>query len=147
MSIARAARAPDRRRRFAFRICSRSCSRADPRASTRTTCRLALALIAILNGGCTRASASALLPSISLGLLARRTAQWIATDGAASERWHALALVALQFRPRSAAADLPVRAELAPETWIAPCDADDFICLQEAADAEQELRDAFGPLQ
>lgn len=131
MSVARVVHAPEVRRLAAHGQC----------------CVLLVALLAGLQAGCTRASASALLPSISLGLLARRTAQWIASDGAASERWHALALVSLQFRPRSVAADLPVRAELAPETWIAPCDADDFICLQEAADAEQELRDALGELQ
>lgn len=134
MSIARVARAPEVRRHLATR-------------GRRAGCALVLALLSGLHASCTRASASALLPSISLGLLARRSARWIASDSAASERWHALALVSLQFRPRSVAADLPVRAELAPETWIAPCDADDFICLQEAADAERELADAFGELQ
>jgi hypothetical protein len=98
--------------------------------------------------GCTRAGASALLPSLQLGVVARRLAH--AESGAtrgASERWDAVALVSVQFRSRTVAAELPVRAELSPETWIAPCDADDFICLQEAADAEQELQDAFGDLQ
>src|SRR5689334_421541 len=99
MSIARAARVPER-------CCFAS-------AALRVCGTLLLVLLSGPHVGCTRASASALLPSISLGLLARRTAQWIATDGAASERWHALALVSLQFRPRSVASELPVRAELA----------------------------------
>jgi hypothetical protein len=108
---------------------------------------LLIALGAGLLSACTRASAAALLPSISLGVLARRAVQLTSSEALGAERWHAVALVALQFRPRSVAAELPLRAELMPETWIAPCDTEDFICLEEAAEAEQELRDAFGELQ
>lgn len=108
---------------------------------------LLLALLAGLLSSCTRASAAALLPTISLGVLARRAVQLTSARGLIDERWSAVALVALQFRPRSVAAELPLRAELMPETWVAPCDTDDFICLEEAAEAEQELRDALGELQ
>lgn len=98
--------------------------------------------------GCARAALSSFLPSLSLGVVAHRLAHADSgTARGATERWDAVALVGLSFRPRPAAAQVPVRGELSPETWIAPCDDDDFICLQEAADAEQELRDAFGELQ
>jgi hypothetical protein len=118
-----------------------------PRLRARAARVLLLAFVAGLLSACTRASAAALLPTISLGVLARRAVQLTSSEAVVAERWHAVALVALQFRPRSVAAELPLRAELMPETWIAPCDAEDFVCLEEAAEAEQELRNAFGELQ
>lgn len=105
------------------------------------------ALFAGLLTACTRASAAALLPRVSLGVLAKHAVRATNSDGFAADRWQVLAQIALEFRPRSVAAELPLRAELMPETWIAPCDAEDFICLEEAAEAEQELRAALGELQ
>jgi hypothetical protein len=97
---------------------------------------------------CTRPAVASLLPVLELGCAARRRLS--TRDGVqlhAERRWDTVAFVGLRFRPRSAAAELPVRAELAPETWLAPCDSDDLICLQEAADAETEIANALGELQ
>jgi hypothetical protein len=118
------------------------------RSWSYTARSLSLLLLAAWCSGCTRASAAAFLPSLQLGVTTRRIAQAAAGgQGGRSEPWDAVFLVSALFRSRTVAAELALRAELAPETWIAPCDADDFICLQEAADAEHELRDVLGELQ
>ena len=119
------------------------------RSSARAPCLAGLVSLCLFGSlGCTRASVAALLPSLSLAVAAQRSGRAEAgAEHGATQRWDAIALVSLQFRPRSIAMELPARGELAPETWIAPCDSDDFICLQEAADAEQELNQAFGELQ
>jgi hypothetical protein len=120
----------------------------DARRISRAFGAWGLLLVCTSVLGCTRASASAFLPSLQIGVVARRIGHLAAgAESSAVEHWDAIALVSVQFRPRSVAAELAVRGELAPETWIAPCDSDDVICLQEAADAEQELSDALGELQ
>jgi hypothetical protein len=91
---------------------------------------------------------ASLLPALEIGCSARRE---LDTASAARsldhQRWQAVGFVGLRFRARSVAADVPSRSELAPEAWLAPCDSDDEICLQEAADAEQEIATALGELQ
>jgi hypothetical protein len=109
---------------------------------------IVLGVGACLAAGCSRPAAAAWLPVLDVGVSVRRRAQH--DSGAAlrgTERWDSVALVALRFRPVNPAAALPERGELLPETWIAPCDADDTICLQEAADAEGEIGAALGELQ
>ena len=109
---------------------------------------IVLGVGACLTGACSRPGAAACLPVLELGVSVRRRAEH---DEAAvlrgSERWDSVALVGLRFRPVNPAATLPERGELLPETWIAPCDGDDTICLQEAADAEHEISAALGELQ
>jgi hypothetical protein len=109
---------------------------------------LGLAL-ALLQAGCTRASVASLLPTLEVGILAqqRRAAMAGVEQEQGQRRWAAVAFVALSFRPVRVASELPLRAELAPETWIAPCDEDDVECLQEASAAERELAEALGELQ
>jgi hypothetical protein len=103
-------------------------------------------LLAWLQTGCTRASIASLLPTLEVGVLAQQRGR--ALDGMEQEqRWSAAAFVALNFRPVRPASELPLRAELAPETWIAPCNEDDVECLQEASGAEREVADALGELQ
>jgi hypothetical protein len=98
--------------------------------------------------GCTRASVASALPTLDVALVGsgRRSAA-SGADEHAERRWSAALFVGLSFRPVVAAAQLPLRAELAPETWILPCDDDDVICLQEAIGAESELSTALGELQ
>jgi len=97
---------------------------------------------------CSRPSVASWLPALELGVSVRRHAdQRSGAQLETAQRWDTLALVSLRFRALNPAAELPVRGELAPETWLAPCDSDDEICLQEAADAEREIGAAFGELQ
>jgi hypothetical protein len=105
-----------------------------------------LFIAAWLHVGCTRASVASLLPTLEIGVTAhqRRSS---AAGSEPEQRWAAVAFVGLSFRSLTVAGSLPSRAELAPETWIAPCDEDDVICLQEATGAEQELAQALGELQ
>jgi hypothetical protein len=105
-------------------------------------------LLAWLQAGCTRASVASLLPTLEVGILAQqRRAAVAGVEEQGQRRWAAVAFVALSFRPVRVASELPLRAELAPETWIAPCDEDDAECLQEASGAERELAEALGELQ
>lgn len=99
--------------------------------------------------GCTRAGAASLLPTLEIGILAqqRRAATAHAERDQDQRRWAAVGFVVLNFRPARPASELPLRAELAPETWVAPCDEDDAECLQEASAAESELARALGELQ
>ena len=99
--------------------------------------------------GCTRASVASLLPTLEIGIMAqqRRAAMAGMELDQAQRRWAAVAFVALSFRRLTVASELPLRTELAPETWIAPCDEDDVVCLEEAIGAERELAAALGELQ
>jgi hypothetical protein len=106
-------------------------------------------VLAWLQAGCTRASVASLLPRLEIGILAqqRRAAMAGVEQEHGQRRWAAVAFVALNFQPVRVASELPLRAELAPETWMAPCDEDDVECLQEASAAERELAEALGELQ
>lgn len=108
-----------------------------------------LVFIVIQCAGCTRASIASLLPTLDVGITAQqRRSRVTGTDADHDERrWAAVAFVGLSFRRMTVAGELPLRAELAPETWIAPCDEDDAICLQEAIVAEREIAQALGELQ
>lgn len=101
------------------------------------------------HAGCTRASIASLLPTLDVGLLAqhRRSTGAGLLGERDEQRWAAVAFVGFSFRPLNVASQLPLRAELAPETWIAPCDEDDVLCLEEAISAESELAQALGELQ
>jgi hypothetical protein len=101
-----------------------------------------------LGAGCGRAGVASFVPALELGIRARRSTDVLsAAQSESDRRWATSAFVGLRFRPFNAAAELPTRGELSPETWIAPCDMDDSICLQEAADAEHEVAAALGELQ
>lgn len=111
--------------------------------------RAALALSCLAVAACGRPAVASLLPLLEVGLSAHRLRSG-ATDAELArdaERWQASAFVALRFQPRTAAAALPLRGALAPETWILPCDSEDTICLQEVLEAESELKRALGELQ
>jgi hypothetical protein len=102
----------------------------------------------VLLGACGRPGAASCVPTLELGLRLRRRAdvdQALAHDTA--QRWDTIAMASLRFRALNPAAELPRLGELSPETWLAPCDEDDVICLQEAAEAERELAAALGDLQ
>lgn len=100
------------------------------------------------SSGCGRPGAASFVPALELGLRARRSLDVVsALQQDSDQRWVTSAFVGLRFRSFNAAAELPTRGELLPETWIAPCDGDDIICLQEAADAEREIATALGELQ
>jgi hypothetical protein len=115
----------------------------------RGVARPVLVSIVLQCAGCTRASVASLLPTLDVGITAQhRRSSVTGTEGEHSERrWAAVAFVGLSFRRMTVAGELPLRAELAPETWIAPCDEDDVICLQEAIGAEREIAQALGELQ
>ena len=102
--------------------------------------------IALL-GACGRPSAASFVPSLELGVTVRRRADADALAREDAQRWDTVALASLRFRALNPAAELPRLGELSPEAWIAPCDEDDVICLQEAAEAEHELAAALGELQ
>lgn len=106
------------------------------------------ASVLIVVGGCSRAGLSSFIPALELRVRAQHHAAAAASDGMRSvQRWDAVAVVSLRFRAQRAAFEPPSRYEMAPEAWVAPCDADDVVCLQEAADAERELSALLGPLQ
>jgi hypothetical protein len=116
--------------------------------SLRCAARPALGLLLAWGlSGCTRAGVAALLPSLELGVRAQRVALTQLALDQGQQRWGGLAFIALSFRPVRPASQLPLRAELAPETWLAPCDEDDVECLQEASAAEHEISAALGELQ
>jgi hypothetical protein len=106
-------------------------------------------LLASSLAGCTRASFASLLPTLEVGVVAQRQldARMQLELDHGQRRWGAVAFVALSFRPVRPASQLPLRAELAPEAWLAPCDEDDVECLQEASAAEHEIAAALGELQ
>lgn len=111
--------------------------------------RTVLTLTCLGSAACGRPAVASVLPLLELGFSAQR----LRTDrlggelDGADQRWRTMAFVALRFEPRIAAADIPLRAELSPETWVLPCDSDDVICLQEALEAEAELASSMGQLQ
>lgn len=108
-------------------------------------------LVAVACGGlgaCGRPAFASLLPLLELGLSAQRVRTTGSSEtGSETQRWGAVGFISLRFEPRTAAAQIPLRAELSPETWVLPCDADDVICLQEALETEAELARALGDLQ
>jgi len=119
------------------------------RRQTKVPIGKALAFSCLGFTACTRPAVASLLPLLELGLSAHR----LRSESSGSERegadqrWHATAFIALRFKPRTVAAQIPLRADLAPETWLLPCDSDDVICLQEALEAETELARTMGELQ
>jgi len=111
--------------------------------------RAALALAWGAATGCGRPAIASLMPLLELGVSTQRL-----RSGASqlelvrdAQGWHTTVFVALRFQPRPAAAAVPARGELAPESWLLPCDTDDVICLQEALEAEAELARVVGDLQ
>jgi hypothetical protein len=117
-------------------------------ASSRSVVLIGLGVAACLCVACSRPSAAPFLPMLELGVSVRRRAghdRGLQPD--ATQHWDTVALVSLRFRPFNPAAALPERGELLPETWIAPCDPEDTICLQEATEAEREIGVALGELQ
>lgn len=96
---------------------------------------------------CGKPGTASFVPALELGIRARRSHDVSALQPDNDRRWQTHAFVGLRFCALNAAAELPTRGELLPETWIAPCDGDDIICLQEAADAEREIASALGELQ
>jgi hypothetical protein len=119
---------------------------------SRAGCPLLGASVRVCLAGCLIAcgasSSASFLPTVEFGVSLRQRGQ--ADPSAlhdARERLDIVAMASLRFRALNPAADLPRLGELLPETWLAPCDDDDVICLQEAAEAERELAAALGELQ
>lgn len=96
--------------------------------------------------GCSRATAASFFPKLDIQLTAQHAERALPLVREKAG-WHVRVMALLRFQPRIAAQALPARAEFAPESWLAPCDADDPVCLEEAAELEPEMQNLLGELE
>jgi hypothetical protein len=106
-----------------------------------------LGLVSVLFAtACQRAALAWFVPTLQVRVAAHQTRQGLLGAPRRRAPWDGTVTAWLRFEPRSAASNLPYRAEFAAEAAVIPCELEDVACLEEFAESERTTNSLLGEL-